>query len=235
MKKTSLFFCKQAIVILIGYSSINCFALDSQAKAELKQQYHIHCAGPSDIFEHVSVLHDLSIQCTIVTEIGLRTMNSTWGILQGLSENPSNNCVYTGIDLDIPPADIFNRAKSLAERNNIKFNFVHANDMDIDIDPTELLFIDSMHTYCHLTYELEKFCGKVSKFIAMHDTDEPWGFIDDFQQYHGDKSEYPDSIDKTKAGLWQAVLDFLDRHPEWILQERRTNNHGFTILKRVES
>ena len=67
----------------------------------------------------------------------------------------------------------------------------------------------------------------------MHDTDDPWGYIDDFQVYQGDKSEYPASIDRNRVGLWAAVEDFLKRHPEWVLQERRLNNHGFTILKRI--
>ena len=31
-----------------------------------------------------------------------------------------------------------------------------------------------MHTYCHLSYELDTFSPKVRKYIAMHDTSEPW-------------------------------------------------------------
>jgi len=96
-----------------------------------------------------------------------------------------------------------------------------------------LLFIDSLHTYCHLTYELEKFSPKVSKYIAMHDTS--WDPTIDDPAYYGDYSEYPPEYDRTKRGLWPAVVDFLKRHPEWTLHERRLNNYGFTILKRVQS
>ena len=35
------------------------------------------------------------------------------------------------------------------------------------------------------------------------------------------------------TGLWPAVEDFLEKHPEWVLHERYTNNNGLTILKRV--
>jgi hypothetical protein len=103
--------------------------------------------------------------------------------------------------------------------------------MYVDIEPTELLFIDSLHTYAHLTYELEKFSPKATKYIAMHDTSAPWGDTDD-DEYHGDYSEYPPEIDRTKRGLWPAVLDFLNKHPEWTLKERRENSHGLTILQR---
>jgi len=67
----------------------------------------------------------------------------------------------------------------------------------------------------------------------MHDTSDPWGTIDDFQQYSGDYSEYPPEIDRTKRGLWAAVEDFLVRHPEWKLRERRLNCHGLTTLERI--
>jgi len=62
--------------------------------------------------------------------------------------------------------------------------------------------------------------------------DEPWGDRDG-DDYFGDYSEYPAEYDRTKRGLWPAVQDFLQRHPEWSLYERHFNNHGFTILRRV--
>jgi hypothetical protein len=159
-------------------------------------------------------------------------MVSTWGLLQGLSENPSVTRSYLGIDVRSPPMRSLYYAKELAKGCGINFDFWEADDMTVDIEPTDLLFIDSLHTYCHLTYELEKFSPKVSKYIAMHDTSAPWGDRED-ENYRGDYSEYPSEYDRTKRGLWPAVEDFLKRHPEWILQERHFNCHGFTILKRV--
>lgn len=202
------------------------------AKMELKRLYEHWCSHSSDIVEHVPVLHRLAKECSSVTEIGLRDMTSSWGIFQGLAENSAAKKSYVGIDIANPPAQTLDLAQRLVRAQGISFRFWQANDMEIMIDPTDLLFIDSLHTYCHLTYELEKFSPKVRKYIAMHDTSEPWGELDD-NQYHGDFSEYPAHIDKTKRGLWAAVEDFLKMHPEWVLQERRLNNHGFTILKRV--
>lgn len=196
----------------------------------LKYRYEHACETPSDINEHVHVLRRLAIECSSVVEIGMRSMVSSWGILQGLSENPSDTRYYLGIDIASPPSEALNFAKWAAKESGISFRFWQANDMDVDIGPTEMLFIDSLHTYCHLTYELEKFSPKVSKFIAMHDTS--WGDIDD-PTYQGDYSEYPPEYNRTKRGLWRAVEDFLQRHPEWTLYERRLNNYGFTILKRT--
>ena len=153
------------------------------------------------------------------------------GVCWLLLENKSGVRSYLGIDIVTPPFGILNEAAYLALKCGINFKFIKANDMDIDIAPVDMLFIDSLHTYCHLTYELEKFSPKARKFIAMHDTSAPWGTEDD-DAYRGDYSEYPAWIDRTKRGLWVAVEDFLVRHPEWKLKERRLNCHGLTILER---
>ncbi len=200
--------------------------------AELAQQYGYSANQDSDIWEHVPVLRRLSAECSSVIEIGLRYMVSTWGILQGLADSAAGNRSYLGIDKVRPAEHTLQLAERLSEENGVLFRYLKADDMTIDLAPTEMLFIDSLHTYCHLSYELEKFSPKVSKYIAMHDTSEPWGEADD-TVYYGDFSEYPEWIDRSKRGLWAAVVDFLGRHPEWQLLERRTNNHGFTILRRI--
>ncbi len=220
------------ILICIANLQIgNCCIADANG---LERQYRIHSTRESDIYEHLPTLRELARECSSAIEIGVRDIVSTWGILQGLSETQEKTRSYLGIDLAFPPASKLSLAKRLSQGNEIQFEFWPANDMEIDIPETDLLFIDSLHTYCHMTYELEKFSHKVTKIICMHDTSDPWGNADD-SSYNGDYSEYPPYIDRTKKGLWPAVVDFLSRHPEWTLQERKTNNHGFTILRRASS
>lgn len=233
---------------IISIGTLSCLLLANSASAEnlhftiaarkkinpknvTLQSMHEHFSStPSDINEHLPILRDLAKECESVTEIGVRSMVSTWSLLYGLSINHGQ--VYTAIDIDSPSAESLLLAQKLSTKNGISFNFIKENDMNIDIDNTDLLFIDSLHTYAHLTYELEKFCFQTNKYIALHDTSDPWGTVDD-NLYHGDFSEYPSTIDKTKRGLWLAVEDFLEMHPEWVLKERRTNNHGLTILQRI--
>jgi hypothetical protein len=218
--------------VLFFFQAIFLHGDESFAKSALTYQYELHAQQPSDIYEHLPVLRQLAKECSSVVEIGLRTIISTWGILQGLSENPSSTRSYLGIDIDAPPYQTLFLAKRLAETNGIEFDFWQANDMKIDIEPVEMLFIDSLHTYCHLTYELEKFSPKVKKYIVMHDTSDPWGSRD--QPYLGDYSEYPPEYNRKSQGLWPAVEDFLQRHPEWTLHQRRLNNHGLTTLRRIK-
>ncbi len=195
--------------------------------------YQQHCDDiHSDIHEHLPPLKQLASECARVAEIGVHSVVSSWALLQGLYETPFASKTYIGIDTNLPPFEALNKAKTLAQAAGITYNFWLSNDRDIEIPPVDLLFIDSLHTYCHLTYQLEKFSPQVSRYIALHDTSAPWGTHDD-TRYEGDYSEYPAWIDRTKRGLWAAVVDFLSRHPEWCLYERRKNNHGFTVLKRT--
>ena len=222
---------------VIGYFFLTTCASDvygSRADyTELRKNYlDFSYKFTSDICEHIPTLHDLSTQCTSVVEIGIRDMNSTWGILSGLSDNGSREKIYLGIDLVSPPEETLSKVRRLAQGCGITFLLCLQNDMTIKMEPVDMIFIDSLHTYCHLTYELETFSPKVAKFIAMHDTSEPWGDAED-DTYHGDYSEYPAWIDRTKKGLWPAVEDFLTRHPEWKLKSRVFNRHGFTVLERI--
>ena len=197
------------------------------------ETHYLRCAQtPSDINEHLPVLKMLATKCSSVTEIGLRSMVSSWAILEGLVESQAPIRSYLGIDIAEPPAEILQEAKELSKICGISFQFLCADDRTVQIEPCEMLFIDSLHTYAHLTYELEIFSPKVSRYIALHDTSAPWGHKED-TSYTGDYSEYPAWIPNGKKGLWPAVEDFLANHPEWSLLERRLNNHGFTILERV--
>lgn len=200
-------------------------------RSELEKHYIQAYRTRSDINEHIIPLNTLAKECSSVIEIGVRDIVSTWGLLRGLANSSEGNLAYLGIDLVMPPAHRLDLARRLAERNQIAFNFLIADDLHIEIPPTDMLFIDSLHTYCHLMSELERFSPQVRKYIAMHDTSDPWGEVDDWA-YNGDYSEYPAHFDRTKRGLWAAVVDFLENHPEWMLKERRLNCHGLTVLKR---
>jgi hypothetical protein len=222
---------KTRAVFFLALCMSFCLTARAEVSNELRLRFEEACNTPSDICEHVPLLYHLSKDVSSVIEIGMRGMVSSWGILQGLSESPFSHPSYIGIDISAPPSETLKAARRLARAQGIKFTFLRGNDMDIDIPKTDCLFIDSLHTYCHLTYELEKFSPSVRKYIAMHDTSPPWESVDD-SEYHGDFSEYPACIDRNKRGLWLAVEDFLQRHPEWKLLARHINCKGFTILER---
>ncbi|MBX9924457.1 MAG: class I SAM-dependent methyltransferase [Rhabdochlamydiaceae bacterium] len=233
MKKTLIqctFFALFSLFPWIASAETN----PEEAKILLKNQYDLHCNLPSDINEHLPTLRRIASECQSVVEIGVRSVVSSWGLIQGLSENPNLPHTYLGVDIGYPPAHIFKLVKELTEANNISFDFWAENDMNIEIESTDLLFLDTLHIYAQLTYELETFSPKARKYIIMHDTSQTFEYRDCLS-YTGDYSEYPSFIDRNKHGLWVAVQDFLARHPEWVLHERYANNNGLSVLKRVSN
>lgn len=194
------------------------------------EEYEKHCTQSSDINEHLPNLRKLAKECSSVVEMGIRDVVSTWGLLQGLSESAQTPRSYLGVDLNYPPTNKAHLAQELANAHQISFQIWLGNNFYFEMPPTDLLFIDTFHTYRHLTFELETFSPQVRKYIAMHDTSAPWGERDE----PGDqKLEYPAHIHLHKRGLWAAVEDFLQTHPEWRLKERYFNNAGFTVLERI--
>jgi len=188
---------------------------------------------PSDINEHIETLRRYASNCSSVAEFGVRGGVSTCGLLYGLSQSTSPQKSYIGVDIN--DCEITGRMSNLATQSDIKYNFIKADSAIADIEPVDLLFIDSWHVYGHLKRELAKNHTKVAKHIIMHDTtvDEFYGESlrcgwDTKQQ--SIKSGY--SEDEIRKGLWPAISEFLHDHPEWELEKKYTNCNGLTILSR---
>lgn len=203
----------------------------NKALNKLHEHYEFSVTNPSDINEHVRTIRNYAKECESVLELGIRGVVSTWGSLVGLSENNSKKKIYVGVDIDPVDPHKLKELKKLSKRTGINYTFIHQDDMLVKPIKTDLLFIDTLHTYSHLMYELEKFSPMTEKYIICHDTSA--GFeTTDWIGYKGNRSEYPAHISREKRGLWPAVLDFLATHPEWELLERYQNNNGLTVLKR---
>jgi len=99
-----------------------------------------------------------------------------------------------------------------------EFKSIKDNSLDIVMENTDLLFIDSLHEYAHLMKELKLHHSKVKKYMMFHDT-ETFGRSDQRN---------------TGPGLLTAIEDFLKIHPEWVIHDHIEYQHGLTILKKVE-
>jgi len=188
----------------------------------IQSKLNILQSSPSDINEHLPTLVKYGKECKHITEMGVRGIISTWAFLSSLPEK------MVSYDIQNPNTwnqDI-NEVYEVARRNNINFKFIQANVLKIEIEPTDLLFIDTWHAYKQLKSELELHSDKVGKYIILHDTTS-FEFKDETSyQIWGDEWV------GTGEGLWKAVTEFLEEKNEWVLHERFTNNNGLTILKK---
>jgi hypothetical protein len=96
-----------------------------------------------------------------------------------------------------------------------EFVFILADDLFIELENTDLLFIDSLGTYGHLTRELNLHSNKAQKYIIFHDT-----------------VQYATVGMDGGEGIMRAIQEFLTDHIEWKIKEVYTNNNGLIILDR---
>ncbi len=178
-----------------------------QQKMTLEEKYEELCNIPSDIFKHLPTLYKYAKECEDVTEFGVRSIVSTYALLMG---KPKRMVSYDIHDCDWKP--VYEMVK-----NNTNFEFIIGNTLEIEIEPTQLLFIDTLHNYDQLKKELELHASKVSKYLIFHDTTS--------FEWNG---EYYDNI--PKKGIWPAIQEFLDINPKWKIKERSIINNGLTVL-----
>ena len=173
------------------------------------------CEQSSDINEHLPTLRDLSLECNHITEMGVRGIVSTWAFVEGLKKGGK----LISIDIQYPAiygGDLKPVIDACKEKG-IDFTFRLGDTRKIEIEETDLLFIDTLHRYTQLKIELELHANKAKKYLVFHDTT-------NFETIGENE------IDK---GLWLAIEEFLAEHKEWKLKKRYTNNNGLTIVERV--
>jgi len=110
--------------------------------------------------------------------------------------------VDQGVSLDV------NLYKKAAEEINVDFQFIQGSDLGIDIEPCELLFIDTVHTEEHTYQELQRHADKVSKYLVFHDVTQP------------------------RFGTLAGINLWWKDHPEWKLKYQDFDDCGFMILEK---
>jgi hypothetical protein len=183
---------------------------------------------PSDINEHIPLIIKLAQECDHITEMGVRGIVSTWAWLAGAPKD-GLHC-YDLLNPSKWNGDI-QSVYDTAEAYNIPFKFTEADVLKIDIEETDLLFIDTWHRYEQLVAELEKHSNKARKYICFHDTTS-FAHKGEAMSSEGGNNWNGKPLVEDK-GLWDAVTEFLDNNKDsWELVERYENNNGFTIIKR---
>ena len=189
---------------------------------KIKNKFLEQINNTSDINEHIETLYKYANECSHITEMGVRWVSSTWPLLLS---NPKKMISY-----DIVKNPNINEVVSLSEEYGINFSFIESDVLKIEIEPTELLFIDTLHTYNQLKSELGLHSNKVSKYIILHDT-VSFGYVDENIYEHA--SEIVKNVSE-KQGLINAIDEFLitEEGKNWRILQEFKNNNGLTILER---
>ena len=191
----------------------------------IKLKFDHFSAIRSDINEHLPTLRDLAKECEHVTEMGVRDVVSTWAFLLGLSDNSKKKKVLRSYD--IHKSVNIELALNEAKANNIDMTFTEVDVLKTEIEETDLLFIDTLHTYTQLKNELKLHASKAKKYIVFHDivtygrNPEPasWQTPEIMKNYvQNDK------------GILFAIEEFLKENFEWDIKTVYENNNGLLVL-----
>jgi hypothetical protein len=206
------------------------------AKEYIDQKYKEKKDTVSDINEHIPTLYEYTRGCKSVCEIGVRGICSTYSFLKGLAESatPEEPCKLYCVDIDkIDMSSVIDLAKNV----NVDLEFIQADSAKL-ILPTKvsLCFIDSWHVGGHLRRELKGLHASVEKYICLHDVEVDGVCGESIRLGQNlvkmsETSGYP--IWEIAQGLQVAIDEFLEEHPEWVVEKRFTNNNGLLILKRI--
>ena len=206
--------------------------LDKVSSTFLKQSFtklHTQTHRASvDIVEHLVTLRNLANECKHVTEFGTRYGISTSALICGQPDTVVSYDINRGF---FEPYK--SEVEALAQKAGVNFQFIEGDVLGVDIEETDLLFIDTYHTYNQLTKELNKHSSKVKKYIVLHDT-VTYGTSDEKPYQHGVVSDQLTGLQSATEGLWMALEDFLEANTDWMIKEHYENNNGLTVLERVQ-
>ncbi len=128
----------------------------------LLEMFEEACSTPSDNNEHCPTLRRLASECRHITEFGVMFGRST---VSFLSARPESLVSY-----DIKKQEVINHIETLANSEGIPFSFNLEDSRTVTIDDTDLLYIDTDHTYEQLRIELFRHGDKAKKYNVLHDT-----------------------------------------------------------------
>ena len=165
---------------------------------------------PSDINEHLPLLSLLASQCQQVTEFGVRTGCSTLAFLHGLRTKRATLRSYDIND----QFGVYAAMRPYTQKTD--WVFTCKSTLEIaPIEPTDLLFVDTLHRYAQVASELALHGDAVRRWIAFHDT-ETFGTVGD----------------DGGQGINDAIVEWMTARPEWRQVYRTHRNNGLTVIER---
>ena len=196
----------------------------------IDEKYHYLGNVTSDIAHFFPTIAKYSRKCDSVLELGVRWVVGTWAFLYGLREENKDYHIpktYLGVDLDPLEnwdANVENQLIEGSKQRNIDFSFQIADVLSPEfynsIPNFDLVFLDTDHSYDQVKQELEIYHQKCNKYIMLHDT---------IAFRHGGAWE------NDEKGIWPAIMEFINTHPEWEIWETNPEHPGLTILKKIKS
>lgn len=187
----------------------------------LEELYQQHCKSGTAIAAHLPRLRALAAGCTFVAEFGVKSGASSTALLLGAEYVSSFDIVESA------------QAKALKALVGDRWNYQIEDSRTVTAGSTDLLFIDSLHTYAQVQAELSRHADHVKRYLIFHDTI-TFGSV-------GAKGETGEqiwpyqrgqSVRLEALGIRPAIDELMIRDPTWRIVAHYTDSHGLLVLER---
>jgi hypothetical protein len=171
----------------------------------IEKWYEVARTNPSDFHEHVVTIKELADKCEVVSEVAM------WGkpsLVALCASNAKAVHSYSPIE-----KGEWHKLKEL-ENDRLQTRKL---DPSQEVEPTDLLFVDTHHTAQTVFDQLNANKDAVRKYMAVHTT-----------ETFGEKG------DDGSPGVLVGIRKFVHENREWTVIRHDRNNHGLIVLSRLD-
>ncbi len=176
-------------------------------------------AIPRDLEQHLPKLRELASKCEHVTEISKRRESTVAFVAAGVttinSFNQEPDLLHRTLH-EVVARNTRDRSGKLGPGTHMIKTAFFSDSLQLQIEPTDLLYIDSIHHAERLRAELNKYAALVRRFIILRGTGA-----------FGINSE-----GGVGNGLFEAIKWYVMDHPEWFICYHTQVEYGLTVLSK---
>ena len=187
----------------------------------IEEKYKEYCGSGDGIERHLPYLRKLSDGIDVI-ELGVDVGKSSTAFLLSADH-------LTSVDKIITRA-----ADKLLKAAGPDWKY-YLKDTRLlnDIEPADLVFFDTCHTYDHLQLELIAYYSKAKSYMVFHDTI-TFGSHGESYFRPGNKNPHPGERQPyhMTLGIRPAIDEFMIMYPEWRVERVSTVGHGLLTLKK---
>ena len=168
-------------------------------------EFHSWC-GKGHRWRHaiLPTLKQYAKRCEKITELGTYDWNSTWAFID--ADSVKKLRCY-----DVAQPAAFNRANGgyedvvgACKENGIDFKFLQKSSLCAPCEETDLLFVDTEHTYEQVKKELELHAPLAKKYILFHDIVK-YGEVDLFGETPSINLAIEEFLQNSEGKKWKKI------------------------------
>jgi hypothetical protein len=193
------------------------------AEITLELLYARACNDRTAIAAHLPRLRALAMGLDDAIEFGVKRGPSASALLLGAQRVTSYDLVETP------------EARALATMVGPRWRYRIGDSRTAPVEPCDLLFIDSLHTFAQCDAELTRHADAVRRWLVFHDvgTFGEIGADGESGRHLWNYAAHPgQSVPPRALGIRPAIDALMIRDPSWRIASRETESHGLLVLER---